>query len=232
MTTESANDLLQMELAVPGDVWEPTPHGIFMSEVLAANNFVEGCRVLELGAGAANHTIIMLRQGATHLVATEISDEFLDSTRSNVARNCPSADNVEYRVADWLATEGKFDVVVTNPPFCKSGKQNRRYYIDSLILDAHHRLVPGGQLVFIQSSMADLKMTLRRLDQNGFDAEVVDSRRGPFRDYYFADESFMREIEEVPGGFQIEDGTYYETLFVVAARLREWSPPAGAHICS
>ena len=219
-----------MDLSVPGDVWDPTPHGIFMSEVLAANNFVEGKRVLELGGGAANHTIVLVRQGAKHLVTTEITSEFLDTTRVNVERNCPGATHVEYRVADWLNTEGKFEVLITNPPFCKSGKQNRRYYIDSLILDGHQRLVPGGTLVFVQSSMADLAMTLRRLDQNGFDARVVDRRRGPFRDYYFKDESFMREIAEVPHGFEVEDGTHYETLFVIEATLRPWTPPEGAHI--
>jgi len=230
MSDQSIESLLQMELSTPGNVWNPTPHGIFMAEVLAANNFVNGKSVLELGAGAANHTVVMLRQGAARLVATEIHEDFLATTRHNVERNFPGAQNVEYRVADWLNTEGTFEVLVTNPPFCKSGKQNRRYYIDSLILDGHKRLEPGGTLLFVQSSMADLSMTMRRLDANGFEAKIVDRRRGLFRDYYFEDAEFMREIKEVAHGFELDGGKHYETLFVIAATLRPWSPGDGAHV--
>ncbi|MFT5050414.1 MAG: polypeptide subunit release factor methylase [Chlamydiales bacterium] len=181
-----------------------------MAEVLAASNFVNGQRVLELGAGTGNQTIVMLRQGARELVATEIREEFLEATRRNIARNCPDADNIEYRGADWLDTEGQFDVLVSNPPFCKSGKQNRRYFIDSLALDGHKRLVPRGTLLIVQSSMADLSKTLMQLDDNGFDARVIDRTRGLFRDYYFEDKQFMREIEEVADGYELEHGKYYE----------------------
>jgi len=87
-------------------------------------------------------------------------------------------------VADWLDVEGDYDLVVTNPPFCKSGKRNRRYFIDELILNAHECLRPRGRLVFVQSSMADIAKSQRRLDENGFDHEIVDCCEGPFRDYY------------------------------------------------
>ena len=232
MSAQDRNDYLNMDLSTPGDVWEPTPHGVFLGEVLAANNMVRDQHVLELGGGAANHTIILLRQGARHVVVTEINETFLDTTRANVARNVPEADNIEFRVADWLDTPGKFDVVVTNPPFCKSGKRNRRYFIDSLILDSNKRLKEGGRLVFIQSSMADVRKTLRRLDENGYDARIIDSRRGPFRDYYFEDETFMNEMQHVPNGFKVRDGVHTETLYVVTGTLRPWSPPAGAHAVS
>lgn len=208
--------------------WVPTPHGVFMAHTLAERNLVEGRRVLELGAGAGNHTIIFVRQGAESVLATEISEELLATTRRNVERNCPGASNVEYRVADWLDTQGTFDVVASNPPFCKSGRRNRRYFIDSLILDAHLRLVPEGTLVFVQSSMADLDKSLRRLAENGYEARVLASTEGPFRDYYFEDPTFMEEIRHVPNGYQVRDGVYVETLYVVLAKLRPWTPQGGA----
>lgn len=211
--------LLQMDLSIGDEDWTPTPHGHLLAEVLAARDQVSGRSVLELGAGSGNHTILMLRQGAKRIVATEVSQDLLETTRRNVAANCPEARNVEYRVADWLHTEGEFDVVVCNPPFCKSGKRNRRYFIDSLILDSHKRLRPDGRIVFVQSSMADIEKTLRRLKENGFAPEILDEREGAFRDYYFEDETFMREIESVPNGFALRDGVHHETLFVVAARL-------------
>ena len=221
--------LLQMDLIMNEDDWKPTPHGQCLSKVLASNNVVRGKTVLELGSGTGNHTILVARQGAVHIVATEITPALADTTRQNVERNVPDA-NVEYRVADWLFTEGTFDVVLTNPPFCRSGKQNRRYYIDSLILDAHKRLNPGGMLVFVQSSMADLSKTITRLGENGFATKVLGEHSGPFRDYYYEDEGFMAESRAVKGGFETRDGVDYETLTVVAGTLLPYTPPAMAHL--
>lgn len=228
-TSQSPQDLLVMDLSMGAEDWIPTPHGQCLAEVLAENNLVEGETVLELGAGTGNHTILLARQGAKHIAATEITQALVDTTEENVKRNAPEA-SMEYRVADWLATEGTFDVVVTNPPFCKSGKQNRRYYIDSLILDAHKRLNANGTLVFVQSSMADLTKTVDRLNENGYDVRVLGERTGPFRDYYFEDEDFMAESRAVDGGFEVREGVHYETLSVIAATLRDYTPPAGAHV--
>ena len=220
-----------MDLAGDGEgVWQITPHGRFLGETLAQHNLVEGADVLELGAGMANHTIALARQRAKSLVATEIHESFLKFTRRNFRHNCPHYDSIEYRVADWLSLDGEYDVIVTNPPFAKSGKQNRRYYIDSLILDGHKLLRPGGRLIFVQSSMADLSETRARLAQNGFSHKVIATTQNPFRDYYFEDQTFMDEIQKVKNGFELRDGEYYETLYVIHSTLRAWSPPEGAHL--
>ncbi|MEM8883103.1 MAG: methyltransferase [Planctomycetota bacterium] len=222
--------ILEMDLGAGADDWKPTPHGIFLGDVIAAGDFVEGKSVLELGAGVANHTILMLRKGAARIVATEITEARLATARANVERNCPDlADRVEYRVADWLATPGEFDIVVTNPPFAKSGQRNRRYFIDELILRTFRRLREGGELLYVQSSMADVPRSLRRLDENGYDARIVESRAGPFRDYYFEDPTFLEEASRVDGGFEKRDDVYYETLSVLHGTLRPFTPPEFAH---
>ncbi|MEL6428830.1 MAG: methyltransferase [Planctomycetota bacterium] len=222
--------LLEMDLSAGEDDWTPTPHGRWLAQVVAGNDFVSGKDVLELGAGVANHTILLHRKGAQSIVATEITADLLATTAANLERNLDDPSKIELRVADWLDTPGRFDIVVTNPPFCQSGKQNRRYYIDSLILDVHKRLRPRGELCFVQSSMADVPLTLERLDQNGFDARVVDTTSGPFRDYYYDDPTFMAEIERVEDGYFENDGKKYERLSVVHAKLRAWSPPPTAHL--
>ena len=224
------DELLEMDLSVGGGDWKPTPHGEHLASVLAHQNLVADQEVLELGGGVANHTIILLRQGPTKLVTTEITKERLRTTRTNVEHNCGVDPRIEYRVANWLDTEGRFDVVISNPPFAKSGKQNRRYFIDRLILDAHHRLRRGGLLVFVQSSMADIAKSWRRLEENGYEPRRLGETEGPFRDYYFEDQTFMEEIQTVPDGFEVRDGTYYETLVVLGSRLRPWKPPAGADL--
>lgn len=220
-----------MDLDARDGDWRPTPHGAFLGEVLAQHGeIVAGRDVLELGGGVGNHTIPLLRLGARSVVTTEILPDRSETTRRNVERNCPDAANVEYRVADWLDTEEQFDVVFANPPFAKSGMQNRRYFIDSLILDGHKRLREGGDLLFVQSSMADLRKTRTRLKENGYAVDILGSSEGPFRDYYFEDHAFMREMRHVEDGFEIRDGIYYETLSVVRATLTTWTPAMGAHL--
>jgi len=223
--------LLDMDLGMGDEDWTPTPHGRFLAQVLAEHNMVEGKSVLELGGGVGNHSIILARQNPSHLVITEVTEGLLATTRENVERNVPGADFVEYRVADWLDLDGQFDVLVSNPPFARSGRQNRRYFIDELILNSHKRLTAGGELVFIQSSMADIHRTRRDLKRNGFDSRIVDQASGAFRDYYFEDKAFMAEIELVPDGYERdEEDNYIETLFVIAATLMPWTPPDFAHI--
>ncbi len=232
MTSAYPEDLLEMDLTGGEDDWSPTPHGRLLAGALAENNLVRGKSVLELGAGVGNHTIVMLRQGAASLVATEITEERLETARRNVERNTRSPwpePCIEYRLADWLSTPGKFDLLVTNPPFMMSGKQNRRYFIDALILEGHKCLNPGGSLVFVQSSMADVAKSTRRLEENGFDVRVLAESSGPFRDYYSEDPTFLQEIESVPNGYWIEDGIRFEQLVVLAAELQPFEPPACAH---
>jgi len=224
MDGEPDSDILKMDLSLDGDDWKPTPHGECLARAIAENLIAAGRSVLEIGAGVGNHTIVLARQGPTWLVTTEITESRLETARGNVERNFPDAEFIEYRVADWLNTEGTFDLIVTNPPFCQSGKRNRRYFIDLLILDAHKRLSPGGMLVFVQSSMADLQKTQRRLEENGFEHGILGQSEGPFRDYYFEDASFMEEIQTVPNGFEIRSGVPIETLYVIQARLLPWAP--------
>ena len=82
-------DLLEMDLVAGAGDWSPTPHGVFMAEVLARQNVVRGKEVLELGGGVGNHTIILVRQGAKRVVTTEIEAGRSETTRKNVEANCP-----------------------------------------------------------------------------------------------------------------------------------------------
>jgi predicted RNA methylase len=226
--TEDVNR--EMDLVAGEDDWSPTAHGLFLGDAIAAGDFVRDREVLELGAGVGNHTILLLRKGASRIVATEITDSRVATARANVELNCPDlADRVEYRTADWLDGDDQFDVVTTNPPFAMSGRRNRRYFIDELILRASRRLRDEGELLFVQSSMADVSKALSRLDENGYDANVIATRSGPFREYYFEDPTFIEEARRVEGGFEERDGVFYETLSIIHGKLRRFTPPEFIH---
>lgn len=209
---------IEVSLDVPEGVWNPTPHGVHLGNTLATMD-VSGEHVLELGTGCGLHAVVLAQRGAASLMLTEIEQPILDNALHNLARHrvqCP----VETQVADWTAVDGgPWDTLVTNPPFAQSGKRYRRYFIDTLILDAHKLVRPGGRLVFIQSSMADVPRTLQLMQENGMQASLVAEIDGPFRPYYFADEAFMREMAAIPGAYTVVDGEYRERLTVLEARL-------------
>ncbi len=214
----------ELKLDVPEGVWNPTPHGVHLGNMLLELDFT-GEHVLELGTGCGIHAILLARKGAAKLTLTEIEAVINDNARHNLAENGVTAP-VEYVVADWTAVPGAshageapWDSVVTNPPFAKSGKRYRRYFIDTLILDAHKLVRAGGRLVFVQSSMADIPRSLRLMDECGMGVRIVGETDGPFRDYYFDDDAYIREMAAVPGSYAVRDGVHYERLIVFEATL-------------
>ena len=214
----------ELKLDVPEGIWNPTPHGVHLGNMLLDLDFT-GEHVLELGTGCGIHAILLSRRGAKKLTLTEIDAVISDNARHNLGQNGVETP-VEYVVADWTAVPGAshegrapWDCVVTNPPFAKSGKRYRRYFIDTLILDAHKLVRPGGSLIFVQSSMADIPRSIRLMAECGMHVRIVGESEGPFRDYYFDDESFMWEMAAVPDGYSVRDGVHYERLIVFEATL-------------
>jgi release factor glutamine methyltransferase len=208
----------ELTLDVPAGVWNPTPHGVHLGNMLVGMDF-RGEHVLELGTGCGLHAILLARRGASRLTLTEITQDALDNARHNLGKHGIDVP-VDYQVADWTTVpDGPYDVLVSNPPFAKAGKRYRRYFIDTLVLDAHKLLKPGGRLVFVQSSMADVPRSLALMGENGMSVRIVGEVDGPFRPYYFEDEVFLREIAAVPGGYDVRDGVHRERLVVFEARL-------------
>jgi release factor glutamine methyltransferase len=208
-----------LDLDVPAGVWNPTPHGIHLGNMLAKIDFT-GKHVLELGTGCGLHAIVIAEQGAAKLTLTEIDEPILKNARHNLKKyGCDLP--VAYIVADWTNLEGeKYDVLVTNPPFTKSGKIYRRYFIDTLILNAHKLLKPGGELIFIHSSMANIPRSIKMMEENGMEVEIIGETSGPFRQYYFEDAKYMKDIASIPNGYTMIDGKHYERLMVFRATLK------------
>ncbi len=208
-----------LDLDVPEGVWNPTPHGILLGEILAKTSF-EDEDVLELGTGCGLHAIVIAKQGAKTLALTEIESSILYNARHNLEKHEVNIET-QYWVRDWVnVDEGQFDTVVTNPPFAKSGKRYRRYFIDTYILEAHKLLRRGGRMIFVQSSMADIPKSIRLMEASGMEVQILAEREGPFRNYYFEDHNFMKEIACLPNSYTVREGTHYERLMVFEARLR------------
>jgi predicted RNA methylase len=183
-------------------------------------DFFRNKNVLELGGGSANHTKLILDNGPDILVTTELNGERLEITKRAVEEHFGRDHNCKFMVADWLDVDGAYDIVITNPPYFVSGKYNRRYFIDELILNGHKRLLPNGYLIFVQSSMADIALTEKRMIENGFEFEIIKKQTFAWRDYYYLDQSFIEMCDKKPGSCFIKDGKRWETLYVVQGKLK------------
>lgn len=207
-----------LELDVPAGVWNPTPHGVHLGNMLLTLDFT-GQHVLELGTGCGIHAILLARRGAASLTLTEIEAHINQNALHNLKKHDVRIP-VDTEVTDWVQVSGgPWNAVVTNPPFAKSGKRYRRYFIDTLILEAHKLVKPGGRLVFVQSSMADIPRTIALMQESGMHVRILGETDGPFRDYYFEDEAFLTEIARLPGAYSVVDGVRHERLMAFEARL-------------
>jgi predicted RNA methylase len=207
------------------DTWKETNHGRIMSEAiieLQKINFFKNKKVLELGGGSANHTKLILENEPDLLVTTEINQGRLEVTKQAVKEHFGKVQNCKFVIADWLDVSGTYDIVITNPPYFVSGKYNRRYFIDELILNSFKRLLPNGHLIFVQSSMADISLTEDRMMENGYDFEIIKQQNFQWRDYYFLDQSFIEMCDNKPGSYFIKDGDRWEVLYVVQGLLKPY----------
>jgi predicted RNA methylase len=207
------------------DTWKETNHGLIMSESISdlqKINFFKNKNVLELGGGSANHTKLILENEPNLLVTTEINKERLEITKKKVEEHLGKVSNCKFIVADWLDVSGTFDIVITNPPYFVSGKYNRRYFIDELILNSYKRLLPSGYLLFVQSSMADIALTENRMVENGYQFEIIKEQTFKWRDYYSLDPSFIKMCDNKPGSYFMKDGDRWETLYVVQGMLKPY----------
>jgi predicted RNA methylase len=204
------------------DTWKETNHGRIMSEAiidLQKVDFFKNKNVLEIGGGSANHTKLILENEPNLLVTSEINQERLVVTKQAVEEHFGKVQNCKFIIADWLDVDGTYDIVITNPPYFVSGKYNKRYFIDELILNSFKRLVPNGYLIFVQSSMADISMTENRMIENGYEFEIIKQQNFPWRDYYYLDPSFIEMCDNKPGSCFIKDGERWEILYVVQGKL-------------
>ena len=206
-------DTVVVKMRQSDGVWAPTPHGqTFGVGLSKARHAVAGKTIIEIGTGTGIHAIAALKLGARHMDVTDIDDAALQSAQENATLN-----SVQLRtcsIQDWMNFEPaeRYDTVLCNPPFCKAGTPDRRFFIQKMIAQAPKFLRPGGHLMFSQSSMANFALTEAELEAAGFIFEHVHTYRGMFRDYYFTEPNFIEESRAVDGGFEEIDGVYIETI--------------------
>ncbi|BBP05696.1 release factor glutamine methyltransferase [Sulfuriferula plumbiphila] len=101
------------------------------------------CRVLDLGTGSGIIAVTLARlRPLAELVALDVSPAALALAQEN-ARNL-EASNVQFIESDWfsaLGSVGKFDVIVSNPPYVSAGDPHLAH--GDLRFEPPHALAAG-----------------------------------------------------------------------------------------
>ncbi|MCB0338964.1 MAG: methyltransferase [Bdellovibrionales bacterium] len=191
----------------------------FLSEVIRQNDFVQN-RDVYFPQGLATLSLSAVLSAEPRLVtcSERCSDE-VEINRAVVEETGLDTKILKCIVADWVPVEGDFDAIVAIPAYFSSGKINRRYFLDALVLEAHKILRPHGEILFVQGSTADIERTQVELDRNGFDFNFVAQKAVSFPEAYLKDTAFMDEIRHIPNAFEMRNGFHFETLYAIRAVL-------------
>lgn len=157
---------------------------------LAAERVPAGSRVLDVGTGTGALAVAAAARGGV-VTAVDVSRRALASAFLN---GLMRGRRIRLRHGDLFApVRGhRFDLIVSNPPYVPEPPlaRNRsrawdagpagRQILDRLCRQSKHMLRPGGVLLIVQSSVADVAQTCVLLRGSGLHAEVVVRSRGRF----------------------------------------------------
>jgi release factor glutamine methyltransferase len=127
---------LGKSLVVPPDVHPVTDMSHLLGEAVLAE-VQEGERVLDVGTGSGVNAILAASTGA-YVSAVDINPHAVDVARENAERS-GLGDRIEVHRSDLFSeVEGRFDVIVYNPPFRWFARNN---VFDSIRSDENYRAV-------------------------------------------------------------------------------------------
>ena len=181
---------------IGADVYEPAEDTFLLADNL---DVYPGERVLEIGTGCGLLAILAAKAGA-RVVATDVNQAALECARVNTHAH-GVANRIDFRLGNLFEPVAKerFDLVIFNPPYLpiepkeafgtpldlawEAGPDGRAV-IDRFLNELPEYLAPNGRALFVQSSLANVKKTIRALEANGFRVEVVARRKLSFEEFF------------------------------------------------
>lgn len=174
------------------NVYEPSDDTFFFADNL---NVKEKERVIDLGTGCGFLGIIAAKK-ASKVIAVDINPYAVHCAKMNAKLN--EVNNKMFFLQGDLFSSIKtgtfFDLILFNPPYLPiepkdnfswielawAGGLNGRQVIQRFINDAPKYLERKGKILLLQSSLSDVKATLKSFKKNNLKASIVGKRRLPF----------------------------------------------------
>lgn len=184
-----------MMLVVEPGVYEPAEDTFLLADNM---DVCGGEYVLELGTGCGLLAILAAEAGA-RVIATDVNPAALRCARENARANDVN-ERIEFRPGSLFEPIGgeSFDLIIFNPPYLPvprgdeldtpldrawEGGPNGRAVIDRFLDELPEHLKPRGRILFVQSSLSNVKKTIRQLEGKGFAVETL-SKKLPFEELF------------------------------------------------
>lgn len=173
------------DIKIYNDSFKITKDAILLSDYVINDN-IKGGKLLEIGAGSG-YISIKLCKYVIKVVALEIQKIVSERLKDNVVNNKLNIDVINQDVNDY---SGKFDYIVSNPPYYKlnSGKYPENEIkklskfefllnLDSLVINTKRLLKENGFFYFIYPLSRKNELE-NKIDENGLkliDTKEIDS---------------------------------------------------------
>jgi release factor glutamine methyltransferase len=212
MSSLTRSESASIEIKDAPGVYVPSADSRILSEVFAERGPSPEAFVLDACCGSGIQGIAAARAGH-RVIAVDSKSEAVKATRLNALLNDVE---IEAFQGDLFApVDGwRFDAVLANPPYLPTqpgsdhaswcdGGANGRAVIDRICTHASRVLGERGRLWMVQSSLADIPLSLQMLESAGFDAQIVASEEvqlGPVslaRQQYLVDSGYLDKSADV-----------------------------------
>ena len=176
------------------EVYEPAEDTFLIADVLN-QTVAEGETVLDVGTGCGILAVIASKK-AKKVVATDVNPHAVECAKQN-AEASRVLSKMQVRLGDLfepISETEKFSMIVFNAPYLPSTQSEHRSWrgrawaggstgrriIDRFMRDAPSHLTTKGRILLVQSTLSDVKETLRKFREMGLDAKVVAEKKAAF----------------------------------------------------
>ena len=173
-------------------VYEPAEDTFLVAEKLDTK---KDDIVLEIGTGCGILAILAAKT-AKKVVAIDINPYAIECTKRN-AKNKNLLKRIDFRQGNLfepIKNGEQFSLIIFNSPYLPSepdeekswigkawaGGKTGRQVIDPFIAAAPNYLSINGRILLVQSSLSDVKKTIKMFDELNFQAKVVSELKFPF----------------------------------------------------
>jgi release factor glutamine methyltransferase len=171
------------DLEVPAEVHPPQGVSDLLADAVLAE-VREGDRVLDMGTGSGVNAILAAAK-SRDVVAVDVNPIAVECARRNAQRN-GVADRIDVRESDvFRAVDGRFDVVVFDPPFRWFAPRDLRERattdenygtLGMFFREIHHHLAAEGRVLLFFGTSGDLEYLHHLIAKARLTSEIVATR--------------------------------------------------------